>query len=92
MKILKGGRLIDGTGAAAVEGATIVLRDNRIEAVMTRTQSDWPADAEIIDVSGMTVLPGLIDSHVHLLRPESTGSAKCVSTSLPISSCSTATI
>src|SRR6266576_746857 len=66
MKILKGGRLIDGTGAAPVEGATIVLRDNRIEAVMTRTQSDWPADAEIIDVSSMTVLPGLIDCHDHM--------------------------
>src|SRR2546430_15952674 len=66
MKILKGGRLIDGTGAAAVEGATIVLRDNRIEAVMTRTQSDWPAHSEIIDFSGMTVLPGLIDCHDHM--------------------------
>src|SRR5437764_9544936 len=66
MKILKGGRLIDGTGAAPVEGATIVLRDNRIEAVTTRTQSDGPADAEIIDVSGMTILPGLIDCHDHM--------------------------
>src|SRR5436853_6472537 len=66
MKILKGGRLIDGTGAAAVEGATIVLRDNRIEAVTSRNQGDWPADAEIIDVSGMTVLPGLIDCNDHM--------------------------
>jgi imidazolonepropionase-like amidohydrolase len=66
MKILKGGRLIDGTGAAPVDGATIVLRDNRIAAVTTRNQSDWPADAEIIDVSGMTVLPGLIDCHDHM--------------------------
>src|ERR1051326_6139080 len=66
MKILKGGRLIDGTGAAPVEGTTIVLRDNRIEAVTTRNESDWPADAEMIDVAGMTVLPGLIDCHDHM--------------------------
>jgi imidazolonepropionase-like amidohydrolase len=66
MKILKGGRLIDGTGAAPVDGATIVLRDDRIAAVTTRNQSDWPADAEIIDVAGKTVLPGLIDCHDHM--------------------------
>src|SRR3954462_5203445 len=66
MKVLKKARLIDGTGAGPVEGATIVLRDDRIAAVTTRTQSDWPADAEIIDVSGMTVLPGLIDCHDHM--------------------------
>src|SRR6202047_1871777 len=66
MKVLKGGRLIDGTGAAPVDGATIVLRDNRIAAVTTRNQSDWPADAETIDVSRMPVLPGLIDCHDHM--------------------------
>src|SRR6516164_9475192 len=61
MKVLKGGTLIDGTGAGSVAGATIVIRDQRIEAVTVRAGGDWPSDAEIIDVSGMTILPGLID-------------------------------
>jgi imidazolonepropionase-like amidohydrolase len=66
MKVLKGGRLIDGTGAGQVTGATVVIRDQRIEAVTTTAASDWPDDAEIIDVSGMTILPGLIDCHDHM--------------------------
>ena len=66
MKVLRGGTLIDGTGAGPVAGATIVVRDQRIEAVVTRSNGDWPSDAEIIDVSGKTVLPGLIDCHDHM--------------------------
>jgi imidazolonepropionase-like amidohydrolase len=66
MKVLKGGTLIDGTGADPVAGATVVVRDQRIEAVTTRAGSDWPSEAEVIDVSGMTILPGLIDCHDHL--------------------------
>jgi imidazolonepropionase-like amidohydrolase len=66
MKVLKGGRLIDGTGAGAVTGATVVIRDQRIEAVTTKAAGEWPDDAEIIDVSGMTILPGLIDCHDHM--------------------------
>jgi imidazolonepropionase-like amidohydrolase len=65
MLVLKGGRLIDGTGAAPAPSAAVVVRDGRIEAVST-SGAGWPADAEIIDVSGMTVLPGLIDCHDHL--------------------------
>ncbi len=66
MKVLKGGRLIDGTGAGPVAGVAVVVRDQRIEAVTTAPGGDWPSDAEIIDVSGMTILPGLIDCHDHL--------------------------
>src|SRR6202035_5956211 len=42
MKVLKGGRLIDGTGAAPVSGATVVIRDERIEAVATGPAGGWP--------------------------------------------------
>ena len=66
MKVLRGGKLIDGTGEGPIEGATVVIRDQRIEAVTTRTADDWPQDAQIIDVSGMTILPGLIDCHDHM--------------------------
>ena len=66
LKVLKGGRLIDGTGAGPAAGATIVIRDGRIDAVTTRAADQWPDDAEVIDVAGMTVLPGLIDCHDHL--------------------------
>jgi imidazolonepropionase-like amidohydrolase len=66
MIVLKNGRLIDGSGAAPQSGATIVIRDNRIAAVTTRGEADFPADAEIIDCAGMTVLPGLIDCHDHM--------------------------
>ena len=66
MRVLKNARLIDGTGAAPVRGATVVTRGDRIEAITTRNESDFPADAEIIDVSGMTILPGLIDCHDHM--------------------------
>ena len=65
LRVLKGGKLIDGTGAGPVE-ATIVIKDQRIAAVESRAYADWPADADILDVSGMTVLPGLIDCHDHL--------------------------
>jgi imidazolonepropionase-like amidohydrolase len=66
MKVLKGGRLIDGTGAGPAAGATVIIRDDRIEAVTDKAAGEWPRDAEIIDVSGMTILPGLIDCHDHM--------------------------
>jgi imidazolonepropionase-like amidohydrolase len=64
MMVLTGGRLIDGTGARPVDGSTIVIGDNRIASVSTGGGA--PADAEIVDCSGMTVLPGLIDCHDHM--------------------------
>lgn len=66
MKILRGGTLIDGTGAPPVRDAAILIQDGRIEAVTTAGTIRAPKDAEVTDVSGLTVLPGLIDCHDHL--------------------------
>jgi len=66
-KIIRAGMLIDGTGAAPVRDAVIQIDNGRIEAVTTAApNTSWPAGAEVIDASSLTVLPGLIDCHDHL--------------------------
>jgi imidazolonepropionase-like amidohydrolase len=61
---LVGGTLLDGTGALPRSQVTIVLDDGRI-AEVTDT-CDLGSDVQIVDVSGRTVMPGIIDAHVHL--------------------------
>src|SRR5439155_17735772 len=62
--VIKAGRLIDPDRAAVLTSQVIVIRDKKIEAVGRDTVI--PADAKAIDLSQMTVLPGLIDCHTHL--------------------------
>jgi imidazolonepropionase-like amidohydrolase len=66
MQILMGGTLIDGTGAPPLRDAAVLVNDGRIEAVGPRHGRSWPENAEMIDITGMTLLPGLIDCHDHL--------------------------
>jgi imidazolonepropionase-like amidohydrolase len=66
MTVLRGGTLIDGTGAAPASDATLVIEDGRIESVRVGASGPWPPHVEVIDVAGLTVLPGLIDCHDHL--------------------------
>ena len=61
-----GARIIDGTGAAAVENGVLVVRDGRIEAVGASDSVNVPADAEQIDVSGRTIMPGMVNAHGHV--------------------------
>lgn len=63
--VLRGGRIFDGTGSPAREG-TLVIKGNQIAKVVAPGATDWPGDAQVIDVGGETVMPGLIDLHTHL--------------------------
>ncbi len=62
---ITGATMIDGTGADPVVGATIVIEDGRV--VRAGAGVDVQRDAEVYDAGGRTVMPGLIDCHVHLL-------------------------
>jgi imidazolonepropionase-like amidohydrolase len=67
-------RVIDGTGAAAVEGATIVVSDGRIQAVGRNVAI--PAGATRMDMSGKTIVPGLVNAHGHLQADSSNRPAR----------------
>ncbi|MEE8159595.1 MAG: amidohydrolase family protein, partial [Dehalococcoidia bacterium] len=66
MKVLKGATLIDGTGASALSDATVVVDGDRIVDVGPSDAVRHGSGVEVIDLSGMTLLPGLIDCHDHL--------------------------
>jgi imidazolonepropionase-like amidohydrolase len=61
MKVLRAERVFDGT-AASSEGGFVLIDGDRIVA----TQGPVPADAEVVDYGAATLLPGLVDTHVHL--------------------------
>jgi imidazolonepropionase-like amidohydrolase len=64
--LITGGRLIDGTGAAAVDDAAVVIRDGRIEYAGPVVGAPAVAiDADRIDARGGTIMPGLVESHFH---------------------------
>ncbi|HUE90165.1 MAG TPA: amidohydrolase family protein [Vicinamibacterales bacterium] len=63
--VIRNATLIDGTGAAPVSGATVVLQGNRIATVTTESVTT-PAGALVIDGTGKFLIPGLMDAHVHL--------------------------
>jgi predicted amidohydrolase YtcJ len=64
-RVLVGGTLIDGTGAPPIKDSIIILRDEYIVEVGKRDEVEIPVGAEVYDITGKTIMPGLIDSHCH---------------------------
>jgi imidazolonepropionase-like amidohydrolase len=65
-----GARVLDGTGRAALEAATVLIEGDRIAAVGPAASVQAPPDAVVIDGRGKFVIPGLVDMHVHVYTPE----------------------
>jgi len=64
--VFEGARVIAGDGSAPIENGTIVVTGSRITAVGRRGEVAAPAGAARVDVTGKTVMPALIDDHVHM--------------------------
>jgi imidazolonepropionase-like amidohydrolase len=65
--VLRPARVFDGVGPGLRTGVVVLVRGERIEAVGTATEVSVPEDAEVIDLPGLTLIPGLIDAHSHVL-------------------------
>lgn len=69
MSTLIKARLIDGTGAAPLEKGAVLVERGEIVATGREEEITCPPEAEVIVAPGQTVMPGLIDAHVHLCIP-----------------------
>ncbi len=62
-------RVIDGTGAAAREDQTIILNKGKIESIADASAANVPKDAQVLDLKGYSVIPGLVGMHEHMFYP-----------------------
>jgi len=69
---LTGARIIDGTGRAPIEQGTLLISNGRITAVGPSASVIVPANATRVDMSGKTILPGLINTHGHVTIDDNT--------------------
>ena len=66
VKAFVGARLIDGSGKPAIEKATLIVRDGKVEAVGPSSSVRPPAGAQTVNLAGKTIIPGLVNAHAHL--------------------------
>src|SRR5438874_797616 len=63
-------RVIDGTGAAPVDDQTIIISAGKIQSIGASATVNVPSTAKALDLTGYTVLPGLVGMHDHMFFPE----------------------
>ena len=67
---LVGATLIDGTGASALKDSALVIQGGKIVSVGQHGKAKVPKDAQIVDLTGKTIVPGLWDMHAHFEQVE----------------------
>lgn len=75
--VIRGARVIDGTGAPPMDDVTLVLDGDRIAMMGPGLRAKMPADTRVIDYTGKTIIPGLVSDHSHV------GSVDGVKSGLP---------
>jgi len=65
--LITNGTIIDGTESAPIENGAVLIENNIIRGVGPASDLEKPADAQIIDAQGGFILPGFVDTHVHLM-------------------------
>ena len=74
VKAFTGVRLIDGSGKAPVANATLIVKEGKIEAAGPSSSIRLPAGAQTINLSGKTIIPGMINAHAHVSDVQGTRS------------------
>ena len=64
--VIKGATILDVTNGDLIKNHVVIVKDGRIDAISPARSADIPKGIEVIDLQGHTLLPGLIDMHVHL--------------------------
>ena len=72
--VLQHVRVIDGTGAPAVENQTLIIDQGNIREIGPDSSIKIPEGAKILDLSGHSVIPGLVGMHDHMFYPAASGS------------------
>ncbi|HTD91107.1 MAG TPA: hypothetical protein VK663_10625, partial [Burkholderiales bacterium] len=67
LRVITGATLIDGNGGTPLKNPVIVIEGRRIKAVGAKGSVKVPAKAEVIDCAGLTLMPGLMDVHLHTM-------------------------
>lgn len=68
-KIIVNAKIIDGMGTEPLMDQVVIIEDDRIKEIKPQGKKNFSTDSEVIDAEGQYLLPGLIDTHVHVFHP-----------------------